>query len=78
MIEPTAGDKPPPYSARDKRKQVNAYARVWRPSSVDDGLMPLAYVIRGGGSRSTKVQIGPEVFTRLSAAQTIAGLSAAP
>ena len=48
------------------------------PIYVDDGLMPLGYVILGGGSRSTKIKIAPEVFTRLPAAQIIAGLSAEP
>ena len=46
------------------------------PIYVDDGLMPLDYVILGGGSRSTKVKIAPAVFTRLPAAQIIPGLSA--
>lgn len=45
------------------------------PIFVDDGLMPLPYVILGGGSRSTKVKIAPEVFTRLPGARVIAGLS---
>jgi prolyl-tRNA editing enzyme YbaK/EbsC (Cys-tRNA(Pro) deacylase) len=42
---------------------------------VDDGLMPLDYVILGGGSRSTKIKISPEVFRRLPGAQIIDGLS---
>ena len=46
------------------------------PIYVDDGLMPLDYVILGGGSRSTKVKIAPAVFTRLAGAQIIPGLSA--
>jgi prolyl-tRNA editing enzyme YbaK/EbsC (Cys-tRNA(Pro) deacylase) len=45
------------------------------PIYVDDGLMPLDYVILGGGSRSTKIKIVPEVFRRLPGAQIIAGLS---
>jgi prolyl-tRNA editing enzyme YbaK/EbsC (Cys-tRNA(Pro) deacylase) len=45
------------------------------PIYVDDGLMPLDYVILGGGSRSTKIKIAPEVFRRLPGAQIIAGLS---
>ena len=45
------------------------------PIYVDEGLMPLSYVILGGGSRSTKVKIAPEVFTRLPGAAIIAGLS---
>ena len=48
------------------------------PIYVDEGLMPLPYVILGGGSRSTKVKIAPEVFTRLSGAQIIARLVIAP
>jgi prolyl-tRNA editing enzyme YbaK/EbsC (Cys-tRNA(Pro) deacylase) len=45
------------------------------PVYVDDGLMPLDYVILGGGNRSTKVKIAPAVFTRLPAAQIIPSLS---
>ncbi|HEV8441779.1 MAG TPA: YbaK/EbsC family protein [Methylomirabilota bacterium] len=45
------------------------------PIYVDDGLMPLPYVILGGGSRSTKIKIAPEVFRRLPSASVIAGLS---
>jgi prolyl-tRNA editing enzyme YbaK/EbsC (Cys-tRNA(Pro) deacylase) len=45
------------------------------PIYVDDGLMPLDYVILGGGSRSTKIKIAPEVFRRLPGAQIISGLS---
>jgi prolyl-tRNA editing enzyme YbaK/EbsC (Cys-tRNA(Pro) deacylase) len=45
------------------------------PIYVDDGLMPLDYVILGGGSRSTKIKIAPEVFRRLPGAQIIDGLS---
>jgi prolyl-tRNA editing enzyme YbaK/EbsC (Cys-tRNA(Pro) deacylase) len=45
------------------------------PVYVDDGLMPLDYVILGGGSRSTKVKIAPAVFGRLPGAQIIPGLS---
>ena len=45
------------------------------PIYVDEGLMPLPYVILGGGSRSTKIKITPEVFARLPGAEIIAGLS---
>src|SRR2546422_1015217 len=45
------------------------------PIYVDEGLMPLPYVILGGGSRSTKVKIAPEIFTRLPGAAIIPGLS---
>ena len=48
------------------------------PIYVDDGLKPLGYVILGGGSRSTKIKIAPEVFTRLPGAQITAGLSTQP
>ena len=48
---------------------------VGLPIYVDEGLMPLPYVILGGGSRSTKVKIAPAIFTRLPGAQIIAGLS---
>lgn len=48
------------------------------PIYVDEGLMPLPYVILGGGSRSTKIKIAPEVFTRLPDARIIAGLAATP
>src|SRR5262245_41179395 len=40
---------------------------------VDEGLMPLPWIILGGGSRSTKVKIAPGVFTRLPGATVIAG-----
>lgn len=43
------------------------------PIYVDDGLMPLDYVILGGGSRSTKIKIAPEVFRRLPGSQIILG-----
>ena len=45
------------------------------PIYVDEGLMSLPYVILGGGSRSTKVKIAPEIFTCLPGAQIIAALS---
>ena len=47
------------------------------PIYVDDQLMPLGYIILGGGSRSSKIKISPDVFTRLSAARIIPGLSLA-
>ncbi len=47
------------------------------PTYVDEGLMPLPYVILGGGSRSTKITIAPEVFRYLPGARIIAGLAAA-
>ena len=45
------------------------------PIYVDDALMSCPYVILGGGSRSSKIKIAPEVFTRLPGAQVIAGLA---
>jgi prolyl-tRNA editing enzyme YbaK/EbsC (Cys-tRNA(Pro) deacylase) len=45
------------------------------PIYVDDGLMPLDYVILGSGSRSSKIKVSPVVFTRLPNARVIAGLS---
>ena len=46
------------------------------PIYVDDALMACPYVILGGGSRSTKIRIAPEVFTRLAGTRIIAGLAA--
>ena len=43
---------------------------------VDEALMACPYVILGGGSRSTKIKIAPEVFTRLAGSRIIAGLGA--
>ena len=45
------------------------------PIYVDEALMPLEWVILGGGSRSTKIKISPDVFRRLPGAQIIAGLA---
>ena len=47
------------------------------PIYVDEALMSCPYVILGGGSRSTKIKIAPDVFRRLPAARIIAGLAAA-
>jgi prolyl-tRNA editing enzyme YbaK/EbsC (Cys-tRNA(Pro) deacylase) len=46
------------------------------PIYVDEALMSCPYVILGGGSRSTKIRIAPEVFTRLGGTRIIAGLAA--
>jgi prolyl-tRNA editing enzyme YbaK/EbsC (Cys-tRNA(Pro) deacylase) len=46
------------------------------PIYVDEALMSCPYVILGGGSRSTKIRIAPEVFTRLAGTRIIAGLAA--
>ena len=47
------------------------------PVYVDEALMTCSYVILGGGSRSTKIKVTPEVFTRLPAAQIVRGLATA-
>jgi prolyl-tRNA editing enzyme YbaK/EbsC (Cys-tRNA(Pro) deacylase) len=47
------------------------------PLYVDEALMSCSYVILGGGSRSTKIKVAPEVFRRLPAAQIIPGLATA-
>jgi len=46
------------------------------PIYVDEALMSCPYVILGGGSRSTKIKIAPEVFTRLAGTRIVAGLAA--
>ena len=48
------------------------------PIYVDDSLMSCPYVILGGGSRSSKIKIAPEVFARLPGARIIAGLAGGP
>ncbi|HEX7787741.1 MAG TPA: YbaK/EbsC family protein [Methylomirabilota bacterium] len=45
------------------------------PIYVDDGLMPLPWIILGGGSRSLKVKITPEVFRVLPNTSVIPGLA---
>ena len=45
------------------------------PIYVDEALMSLEWVILGGGSRSTKIKISPEIFRRLPGAQVIARLA---
>jgi prolyl-tRNA editing enzyme YbaK/EbsC (Cys-tRNA(Pro) deacylase) len=45
------------------------------PLYVDEALMGCPYVILGGGSRSTKIKIAPEVFARLAGARIIPGLA---
>ena len=47
------------------------------PLYVDEALMSCPWVILGGGNRSTKIKVAPEVFTRLPAAQIIPGLATA-
>jgi prolyl-tRNA editing enzyme YbaK/EbsC (Cys-tRNA(Pro) deacylase) len=46
------------------------------PIYVDEALMACPYVILGGGSRSTKIKIAPQVFSRLPGARIIGGLAA--
>ena len=45
------------------------------PIYVDEALMSCPHVILGGGSRSTKIRIAPEVFTRLAGVRIIADLA---
>ena len=48
------------------------------PIYVDEGLMPLPWIILGGGSRSLKVKISPEVFRGLPGAAVTPGLVSEP
>tara|TARA_B110000467_G_scaffold152982_1_gene162852 strand:+ start:452 stop:721 length:270 start_codon:yes stop_codon:yes gene_type:complete len=41
---------------------------------IDDGLMNLEYIILGGGSRSIKIKISPEIFLSVPNAEVIKGL----
>jgi len=45
------------------------------PIYVDPGLMSLDYIILGGGSRSTKIKISPEIFHSVPNAQIVEGLT---
>ena len=45
------------------------------PIYVDDGLMNLDYIILGGGSRSIKIKISPEIFHSVPNAQIVEGLT---
>jgi prolyl-tRNA editing enzyme YbaK/EbsC (Cys-tRNA(Pro) deacylase) len=45
------------------------------PIYIDEAIMSLDYVILGGGSRSWKVKISPEVLTRLPNTNLVRGLS---
>ena len=47
------------------------------PIYVDAQIMALDYVILGGGSRSLKIKVSPDVFKRLSQVSVVGGLSAA-
>jgi prolyl-tRNA editing enzyme YbaK/EbsC (Cys-tRNA(Pro) deacylase) len=45
------------------------------PIYVDETLMDLPWIILGGGSRSLKIKVSPEVFRMLPGASVVAGLS---
>jgi len=45
------------------------------PVYVDSRIMALDYVILGGGNRSAKVKIDPEVFNRMPTATVVEGLA---
>ncbi len=45
------------------------------PVYVDSRIMSLDYIILGGGSRSAKVKIDPQVFTRMPSVQVVEGLA---
>jgi prolyl-tRNA editing enzyme YbaK/EbsC (Cys-tRNA(Pro) deacylase) len=47
------------------------------PIYVDAQILALDYVILGGGSRSLKIKVSPDVFKRLSQVRIVGGLSAA-
>jgi prolyl-tRNA editing enzyme YbaK/EbsC (Cys-tRNA(Pro) deacylase) len=44
------------------------------PLYIDDRIPPLDWIILGGGGRSLKVKISPEVFRKLGA-EVVAGLA---
>ncbi|MBN4059315.1 hypothetical protein JYT32_00170 [Dehalococcoides mccartyi] len=45
------------------------------PIYVDPGLMNLAYVILGGGSRSIKIEVSPDIFGVIPNARVVEGLT---
>lgn len=45
------------------------------PVYIDPGLMDCDFVILGGGSRSTKIKISPDVLTRIPGAEITEGLT---
>lgn len=47
------------------------------PLYVDDRVMPLDWLILGGGSRSTKIRTSPEVFRRMPNTTIVPGLATA-
>jgi prolyl-tRNA editing enzyme YbaK/EbsC (Cys-tRNA(Pro) deacylase) len=44
------------------------------PIYIDPGLMDLDYIILGGGSRSIKIKVSPEIFNSIPNAQVVEGL----
>jgi prolyl-tRNA editing enzyme YbaK/EbsC (Cys-tRNA(Pro) deacylase) len=46
------------------------------PKHIDPGLMAHDYIILGGGSRSKKIKVSPEVLTRIPGAAVVDGLTA--
>jgi len=47
------------------------------PLYVDDRVMALDYVILGGGSRSSKIKVGPEALRKLPGFTVVPGLAQA-
>ena len=45
------------------------------PIYVDDRIMALDWVILGGGSRSSKIKVSPDVLRRMPAVQVVPGLA---
>ena len=45
------------------------------PIYVDETLMDLPWIILGGGSRSCKIKVSPEIFRKIPAAVVVPGLS---
>ncbi len=45
------------------------------PVFVDEAMMGLDYVVVGGGGRTSKIRISPEVFHKIPQAQIVSGLS---
>jgi prolyl-tRNA editing enzyme YbaK/EbsC (Cys-tRNA(Pro) deacylase) len=45
------------------------------PIYVDETLMDLPWIILGGGSRSTKIRIAPEILRKIPGASVVSGLS---
>ena len=45
------------------------------PVYVDQAIMPLDWIILGGGSRSMKIKVAPEVLRRLPGATVVDGLA---